>query len=91
MNVSFNGMRRNATASMNELASAIKEAIELKSYEEVDDDLKKRLTDCFNDSAMRVDLFNCLYDDSVVGDMDDLSDLSVDRLEEFEEDKEEDE
>ena len=91
MNVSFNGMRRNATASMNELASAIKEAIELKSYEEVDDDLKKKLISCFNDSAMRVDFFNCLYDDNVVGDMDDLSDLSVDRLEEFEEDKEEDE
>ena len=31
------------------------------------------------------------YDDNVDGDMDDLSDLSVDRLEEFEEDGEEDE
>lgn len=40
---------------------------------------------------MRVDFFNCLYDDNVDGDMDDLSDLSVDRLEEFEEDGEEDE
>lgn len=88
MKVSFNGMRRNATDSMNELAGAIKEVIELKSYEEVDNDLKKKLIDCFNDSAMRVDFFNCLYDDSVDGDMDDLSDLSVDRLEEFEEDKE---
>ena len=88
MKVSFNGMRRNATDSMNELASAIKEVIELKSHEEVDNDLKKKLIDCFNDSAMRVDFFNCLYDDSVDGDMDDLSDLSVDRLEEFEEDKE---
>ena len=88
MKVSFNGMRRNATNSMNELAGAIKEVIELKSYEEVDDDLKKRLIDCFNDSAMRVDFFNCLYDDSIDGDMDNLSDLSVDRLKEFEEDKE---
>ena len=88
MKVSFNGMRINATNSMNELACAIKEVIELKSYEEVDNDLKKRLTDCFNDSAMRIDFFNCLYDDSVNGDMDNLSDLSVDRLEEFEEDKE---
>lgn len=88
MNVNFNGMRRNATDSMNELSGVIKEVIELKSYEEVDNDLKKRLIDCFNDSAMRVDFFNCLYDDTVDGDMDDLSDLSVDRLEEFEKDKE---
>ena len=37
MNVSFNGMRKNATDSMNELADVIKEVIQLKSYEEVDE------------------------------------------------------
>ena len=91
MNVNFNGMRKNATDSINELADVIKEVIQLKSYEGVDDDLKKKLISCFNDSAMHVDFFNCLYNDNVDGDMDDLSDLSVDRLEEFEEDGEEDE
>lgn len=88
MNVSFDGMRKNATCSMNELASVVKEIIELESYEEVDNDLKKRLINCFNDSAMYVDFFNCLYDDDVNGDFNNLSDLSIDRLKYFQEDEE---
>lgn len=87
MNVSFDGMRRNATRSMDDLCSVIKQVIELESYDEVDHDLKKRLIDAFNDAAMRVDFFNCLFDDSVDGDMNDLSDLSIDRLDDLEEEE----
>lgn len=87
MEVSFDGMRKNATDSMNSLCEVIKEVIALKSYDEVDEDLKNRLIEAFNDSAMRVDFFNCLYDDSVDGDMNNLSDLCVDRLDDLEEEE----
>lgn len=88
MNVSFDGMRKNATRSMDELCSVLKEVIALKSYEEVDDNMKQRIIEAFNDSAMRVDFFNCMFDDTVDGDMNDLSDLCVDRLDDLEEEEE---
>lgn len=88
MNVSFDGMRRSATRSMDELCSVLREVIALKSYEDVDEDMKQRIIEAFNDSAMRVDFFNCLFDDSVDGDMNNLSDLCVDRLDELEEEVE---
>ena len=89
MNVSFDGMRRNLTRSMDELSAVLKEVLELKSYEEVETELKERIIEAFNDSAMRCGFFNCLYDDNIEGDTNDLSDLCIDRLDDLEEDEDE--
>ena len=80
MNVSFDGLRTNATRSMNELSCVMTKVLALESYEEVDDYLKEDLIKAFNEAAMFVDTFNCLYDDSVEGDMSNMEDLSIDRL-----------
>lgn len=79
MEVSFDGLRKNATRSMNDLHTTLQRIInEYDMYERDREDLIKE----FNQAAMFVDTFNCLYDDSVEGDMNDLSDLSISRLEE---------
>ncbi len=47
--------------------------------------INKEVVDFFNEAAMFVDSFNCLFDPEVDGDMDDLSDeLSITRLEDIE-------
>lgn len=89
MNVSFDGMRKNATRSMDELSDILKEVIQLESYDEVDIDLKKKIIEAFNDAAMRVEFFNCLYDDNIDGDTNDLSDLCINKLDDLEEEDEE--
>lgn len=84
MNVNFNGLRRNATKSMNALHSTLNKIItEYDMYEKDREDLIKE----FNEAAMFVDCMNCLYDDSVQGDMHNLSNLSISRLEDLEEDE----
>lgn len=63
MEVSFDGMRRNATRSMNNLQSDIEdllEEIDDEIYGEHRESLKKSLIKSFNESAMFVDSFNCL-------------------------------
>lgn len=79
MKVCFDGLRRNATRSMNSLHDAIKEIVE---NDNIYDSEKEELIEKFNKAAMFVDSFNCLYDDSVEDDMSNLSDLSIDRLDE---------
>ncbi len=54
-------------------------------YEKDREDLIKE----FNEAAMFVDCMNCLYDDDVDGDMNDLSDLNISRLEDLQENEEE--
>ena len=81
MNVSFDGLRTNATRSMNRLYDAIKDVID---NEDISIDNKIDLIDTFNESAMFVDTFNCLYDDTVEDDMNNMKNLSIDRLEEIE-------
>lgn len=77
MNVSFDGMRKNATRSMNQLHDVLKEILEeYDLYEHHADGL----IEVFNNAAQNVDMFNCLYDDEVQGDVNDLSDLSISRL-----------
>ncbi len=88
MNVSFDGLRRNATNSMNRLHDAINELCSDKRIEYIDKDLIDSLREKFNQAAMFVDTFNCLYDDSVEGDMNNLSDLSISRLEDLEKNEE---
>lgn len=77
MNVSFDGMRKNATRSMNELHDILKQILEeYDLYEHHADYLIK----AFDNAAINVDVFNCLYDDEVQGDVNNLSDLSISRL-----------
>ena len=85
MNVSFDGLRKNATRSMNILHTTLSKIIDESDLEER---YKKDLIKEFNDAAMFVDCMNCLYDDNVDGDMNDLSGLSISRLEDLEEDEE---
>ena len=86
MIASFDGMRYGATRNMNSLYRVLKEVIELRSWDSVDNDLKERIIEAFNSSAQSVDVMNCLYDPNVEDDMNDLSDvLSVDRLDDLEE------
>ena len=81
MNASFDGMRRNATRSMNDLYRVVGEVMALKSFEEVSDDLKEELADRWNDAAMSVGFLNCLFDPDVEGDMTNLSDLMINTFE----------
>jgi len=83
MKANFDGMRRNATHNMNDLAN------ELKIFIESDDELAdsgymQAIVEAFNKAAHSVDVFNCIYDDDVDGDINDLSDaLHVTRLDEL--------
>lgn len=86
MRASFDGMRRSATANMNELCNVLKEVIELPSWDSISEDLKQRIIESFNNSAQSVDIMNCLYDPNCDDDMNDLSDvLSIQRLDDIEE------
>lgn len=89
MNVSFDGLRRNATNSMNRLWDVLNTVIDEDTHQRIDIDLKKEIIEKFNQAAMFVDTFNCLYDDSVEGDMNNLSDLSISRLKDLEDLEEE--
>ena len=82
MNVNFDGMRRNATANMNELGNVIKEEILSKDSYDISDEIKEKIIEAFNNAAQSVDIMNCLYGDTEEDDMHDLSDvLSIDLLE----------
>jgi hypothetical protein len=86
MNVSFNGMRRNATRAMNDLKDVLDTAMMDESCQNIDVDFKIAIVEKFNRAAFMVDSFNCLFDPDVDGDMDDLSnELSVITLEDIEE------
>ncbi len=78
MNISFDGLRRNATRSMNTLQAVIENIID-DDY--IQESTKEELIEAFNESAQFVDTFNCLYDDSVEGDMNNMVDLEIKRLE----------
>jgi|LGOV01.1.fsa_nt_gb hypothetical protein len=83
MKASFDGMRRNATNNMNSLYDILQTVVSDESYQRIDEDLKDEIIRKFNDSAMSIDIFNCLFDDSVEDDMNDLSDaLSINRINE---------
>lgn len=83
MKACFDGMRKNATRRMNDLGSEIKELLEMAKngrYFEIED--FENLIDSFNSSAGAVDVLNCLYDDNIEDDMNDLSELiNIDLIE----------
>lgn len=85
MNVSFDRLRKNATRSMNDLHSTLNKIItEYDMYEKDRENLIKE----FNEAAMFVDCMNCLFDNDVEGDINNLSDLSISRLEDLDENEE---
>ena len=68
---------------MNKLFDVLEDVL---ANDDICEDNKIQIIEKFNESAMFVDSFNCLYDPDVDGDMDNLSDeLSVCRLEDIEE------
>lgn len=78
--VSIDGLRSNATASVNDLSSTIK-----KVLEEIDDeDLAAELIEKFNDTASMVGCFNCVYDDGNEKDFNNLSDLKINMIDDEE-------
>ena len=82
MNVSFDGLRTNATRSMNRLHDTIKDII---GSDDICDSEKEELVEKFNEAAQFVDVFNCLYDDKIEDDFNSMDDLSIDRLGDLEE------
>ena len=83
MKANFDGMRKNATNRMNDLGQEIKELLEMAKvgkYFEIED--FEDLINSFNSSAGAVDVFNCLYHDSIDDDINDLSEvLNIDLIE----------
>lgn len=80
MTVSFDGLRKNATSSMNSLAAKIDNIV--KAYgDDICSSDKEELIEAYNQAAMFVDSFNCLFDPDNPNDMSNLSDvLSIRRL-----------
>lgn len=81
MTVSFDGLRTNATRSMNRLYDVLKEIID---NDDISDSEKEEIIEKFNQAAMFVDTFNCLYDDNIQDDFNSMDELSIDRLEDLE-------
>ncbi|MCK5602948.1 hypothetical protein KAR91_13785 [Candidatus Pacearchaeota archaeon] len=76
MNVNIDGLRRNATGDMNNLADVIESICR-----QLSDSEKEELIEAFDNAATSVDIFNCVYDDSIEN-FNDLSDkLEIRRLE----------
>jgi len=88
MNVSFDGLRTNATRSMNRLYDTVKDIVECGEYHTLSTDEKQELIEKFNEAAQYVDIFNCLYDDKVEDDFNNMENLSIDRLDELNEEDE---
>lgn len=82
MNVNFDGMRKNATSRMNDVSYEIQQLIkkaEDGAYFDLED--FEELAESFNNAAGSVDVFNCLYDENIDNDMNDLSDcISIDLI-----------
>ena len=85
MKASFDGMRTSATRAMNRLFDVIEDVLE---NEDISEDNKAQIIEKFNFAAQTVDIMNCLYDDSVEDDMNDLSHLSIERFDDDEDEEE---
>ena len=83
MKTSFDGMRKNATRSMNFLGDILHEMLKRYSDNIAKDDIQE-LLERYNSAAQAVDVMNCLYDDSVADDVNDLSHLSILRFDDLE-------
>ena len=74
MKVSMDGLRINATRSMTDLYYAIEEAL---NDDWIDDSVKQNLKDKYDDAARMLTTFNCLYDDRVEDDFNNMSDVDT--------------
>ena len=74
MKANFDRMRMSATRAMNRLFNVLEDVLE---NEDISEDNKAQIIEKFNFAAQTVDIMNCLYDDSVEDDMNDLSHLSI--------------
>ena len=83
MKVSFNGLRKNTTNSMTSLCRAIDCMLRDDRYNDISYEHKEEVVRKFNEAARMVTTFNCLYDDSVKDDFDNMSDVDCEYLEEI--------
>lgn len=79
MKTNFDGMRKKATVDMNNLFTILDRVI---VHFDIDDWENGLLKERYNAAAQSVDMMNCLHDNSVEDDMNDLSHLSINRFEE---------
>ncbi|WP_060826148.1 hypothetical protein [Sulfurospirillum cavolei] len=73
MKANFDNMRIFTTGSMNALGEVLKDYV--IDSDDIDDDVKRKITNAFNYAGQRVNVLNCLYDDNVKDDVNDLSDV----------------
>ncbi len=93
MKANFDNMRIFTTGSMNALGEVLQdEILAVSDSYYIDDDLKQKIVNAFNHAAQRVNALNCLYDDNIKDDVNDLSDdieVELLKLEDKEEDDDE--
>lgn len=91
MKASFDNMRIFATGSMNSLGEVLQDEILIVSDSYyIDDELKRKIINAFNHTAQRINALNCLYDDNIPDDVNDLSDSIEVSLLAFEREEEDD-
>ena len=78
MKVNIDGLRRNATRSVNDLHRVLEEIINSGN---LDYDQEEELINGFNEVARFIGILNCVYDPNIEDDMNDLSDLETKYLE----------
>lgn len=78
MKVSMDGLRRNATRSVNDLHRVLEDII---NSGDLDCDQQEELINGFNEVSRSVGILNCVYDPDIEDDMNDLSDLEIKYLE----------
>lgn len=91
MKANFDNIRRTATAQMNVLQQVLNvQILSMANYGE-ESARQVEIAEAFNDLAYSVDMLNCLYDDDVEDDVNDLSEeLEIKRIEFDEEEEDED-
>lgn len=76
MNVSIDGLRLNMTSDVAKLKSTIEHLLaDVGDY--ADSSAKQELMDAFDQVAQDSNILNCVFDDNVAGDFNDLSDNRV--------------
>lgn len=83
MKANFDNMRIFATGSMNALGEVLQdEILTVSDSYYINDELKLKIVKAFNHAAQRINAINCLYDDNISDDVNDLSDdIEVNALE----------
>lgn len=92
MKANFDNMRRTATAQMNALQQRVSESFGYMDNYGEESALKVEIAEAFNNLAYSMDIFNCIYDDDIEDDANDLSDeLEIKRIDfDIEEDENDD-